>query len=133
MRIAVDAMGGDHAPQAIVQGAVDAARDLHVEIVLVGQQSVLERELALYNTRGLTVKIADAPDRMAFDEQPALAVKARKGLSIRVMCDLVAEGRADACLTMGHTGAALVAGLLTFGRIEGIARPAVGVLLFDIQ
>jgi phosphate acyltransferase len=133
MRIAVDAMGGDYAPQAIVDGAVEAARAFSVEILLVGQQIVVERELAKYNTRGLKIEIADAPEVIAFDEQPALAVKARKGLSMRVMCDLVVAGRADACLTMGHTGAALVAGLLAFGRIEGIARPAVGVWLLDLN
>lgn len=133
MRIAVDAMGGDHAPQAIVEGAVDAAREFGVEIILVGQTAAVERLLAQYNTRGLKLEIADAPDTIAFDEQPALAVRARKGLSLRVMCDLVVAGQAEACLTMGHTGAALVAGLLTFGRIEGIARPAVGVWLMGLQ
>src|SRR5512132_4387023 len=122
MRIAVDAMGGDHAPQAIVAGAVDGAREFGIEIVVVGRREIVTRELDQYNTRGLKIEIVDAPDVIGFDEQPALAVKARKGLSLRVMCDLVAAGQADACLTMGHTGAALVAGLLTFGRIEGIPR-----------
>lgn len=133
MRIAVDAMGGDFAPQAIVEGAVDAARAFDVEIILVGQRAAVERELARYDTRGLRLELVDAPDAIAFDEPPAIAVKTRKGLSTRVMCDLVLEGRADACLTMGHTGAALVAGTLTFGRIEGIARPAVGVWLLGLQ
>ncbi len=133
MRIAVDAMGGDFAPQAIVQGAVDAARAFDVEILLVGQRAAVERELAKHATRGAKIEIVDAPDAIAFNEQPALAVKTRKGLSMRVMCDLVLAGRADACLTMGHTGAALVAGTLVFGRIEGIARPAVGVWLFGLQ
>lgn len=126
-------MGGDYAPQAIVQGAVEAARDWKVSILLVGETAAVEHALAQYNTQGLNIEIVDAPDKIAFNEQPALAVKTRKGLSMRVICDLVLAGRADACLTMGHTGAALVAGLLSFGRIEGIARPAVGVLLFDIQ
>ncbi len=133
MRIAVDAMGGDFAPQAIVEGAVDAARAFDIEIILVGQRAAVERELAKHDARGLKLQVVDAPDAIAFNEPPALAVKTRKGLSMRVMCDLVLAGRADACLTMGHTGAALVAGLLTFGRIEGIARPAVGVWLFGLQ
>ncbi len=133
MRIAVDAMGGDFAPQAIVEGAVDAARAFDVEILLVGQRAAVERELAKHDARATKIEIVDAPDAIRFDEQPALAVKTRKGLSMRVMCDLVLAGRADACLTMGHTGAALVAGTLTFGRIEGIARPAVGVWLFGLQ
>ncbi len=135
MRIAVDAMGGDFAPQAIVQGAVDAARAFDVEILLVGQRAAVERELGKHATRGsaMRIEIVDAPEVIAFNEQPAIAVKTRKGLSMRVMCDLVLAGNADACLTMGHTGAALVAGTLMFGRIEGIARPAVGVWLFGLQ
>jgi glycerol-3-phosphate acyltransferase PlsX len=133
MRVAVDALGGDHAPMAIVEGAVAAARELGVGIALVGQAAVVERELRQHDANGLEIEIVDAPDIIRFDEQPALAVKSRKGLSVRVMCDLVQTHRADACLTMGHTGAALVAGLLTFGRIEGIARPAVGVWLLGLQ
>jgi glycerol-3-phosphate acyltransferase PlsX len=133
MRIAVDAMGGDFAPQAIVEGAVDAARTFDVDILLVGQRAAVERELAKYALGDARLEVVDAPDAIRFDEQPALAVKTRKGLSMRVMCDLVLAGRADACLTMGHTGAALVAGTLAFGRIEGIARPAVGVWLFGLQ
>ncbi len=133
MRIAVDAMGGDFAPQAIVEGAVDAAREFDAEVILVGQRAAVERELSKHQTRGAKIEVVDAPDAIAFNEQPALAVKTRKGLSMRVMCDLVLEKRADACLTMGHTGAALVAGPLMFGRIEGIARPAVGVWLFGLQ
>ncbi len=135
MRIAVDAMGGDNAPQAIVEGALDAVEEYGVEITLVGPQSIAAQELAKRGRRARAGKIdiVDAPETIRFDEPPALAVKTRKGLSMRVMCDLVLQGRADACLTMGHTGAALVAGLLAFGRIEGIARPAVGVLLLGLQ
>jgi glycerol-3-phosphate acyltransferase PlsX len=133
MRIAVDAMGGDFAPQSIVEGAVDAARTFDVEIILVGQRAAVEHELAKHDGRAAKIEIMDAPDTIRFDEQPALAVKTRKGLSMRIMCDLVLAGRADACVTMGHTGAALVAGTLAFGRIEGIARPAVGVWLFGLQ
>ncbi len=133
MRIAIDAMGGDNAPQAIVQGAVDAVREFGVDITLVGQPAAIERELARCGFPAPGIEVVDAPDAIRFDEQPALAVKTRKGLSLRVMCDLVHGGRADACLTMGHTGAALVAGLLTFGRIEGISRPAVGVWLLGLQ
>jgi len=135
MKIAVDAMGGDFAPQVIVQGAVDAARAFNVHIALVGPQAIVAREVSANDTRGIAsrIEIVDAPETIAFDEPPALAVKARKGLSMRVMCDLVAQGNADACLTMGHTGAALVSGTLTFGRIDGVARPGVGILLFGLQ
>jgi glycerol-3-phosphate acyltransferase PlsX len=126
-------MGGDDAPRAIVQGAVDAASEFDADILLVGQREAVEGELSKRQANSARIHVVDAPDAIRFDEQPALAVKTRKGLSTRVMCDLVLEGRADACVTMGHTGAALVAGTLTFGRIEGIARPAVGMWLFGLQ
>src|SRR5512146_536633 len=102
MRIAIDAMGGDNAPRAIVQGAVDAACEFGVEITLVGQPATVEHELAKCGHQLPGIDVVDAPDAIRFDEQPALAVKTRKGLSLRVMCDLVQQGRADACLTMGH-------------------------------
>lgn len=135
MKIAVDAMGGDFAPRVIVQGAVEAVRAFNVDVALVGPPALVERALADNDTRGIAarIEIVDAPETIAFDEQPALAVKARKGLSMRVMCDLVVQGKADACLTMGHTGAALVSGTLAFGRIAGVARPGVGILLMDLQ
>lgn len=128
-------MGGDFAPQAIMQGCVDAARAFNVELALVGPRAVVEQELSKHDTRGIEARldIVDAPETIAFNEQPALAVKSRKGLSMRVMCDLVVQGRAEASLTMGHTGAALVAGTLVFGRIQGVARPAVGVWLLGLQ
>lgn len=133
MRIAVDAMGGDNAPRAIVEGAVQAARDDDLGISLVGPAAIIQPELERHDVSDLDITIVDAPESIGFDEPPALAVKSRKGLSMRVICDLVVARQADACLTMGHTGAALVAGVLTFGRIEGIARPAVGVWILGLQ
>jgi glycerol-3-phosphate acyltransferase PlsX len=133
MKIAVDAMGGDYAPREIVRGALDAARTLNVNLALVGKREAVENELVALNARTTRIEIVHAPDVIDFDEAPARAVKERAGASVRVMCDLVQSGQADACVTMGHTGAALIAALMTFGRIPGVSRPAVAVPIFDLQ
>lgn len=136
MRIALDVMGGDYAPREILLGAVQAVRRLDVEIVLVGQQSVIEKELTEIEStdlRGLpTFEIVHAPEVVHFQESPSL-VKERRGASIRVICELVKEGHADACLTMGHTGAGIIAALMAFGRIGSVLRPCVGVNYLDLQ
>ncbi len=136
MKIALDVMGGDYAPREILRGAMQAAGDLPVELILVGKRQVIQSELAEIarddSTGRAEFEIVDAPETIAFHEQPSL-VKERRGASIRVMCDLVQSGSAEACLTMGHTGAGVIASLMTFGRIEGILRPCVGVPYFDLQ
>jgi glycerol-3-phosphate acyltransferase PlsX len=136
MKVALDAMGGDYAPREILLGAVAAARTLPVELILVGPSARVEAELDLLAGEDSgsvpAFKIVDAPEVVHFNEQPSL-VKERRGASIRVICDLVQEGRADAAVTMGHTGACIIASLLTFGRIEGVSRPCVGIPYFDLQ
>ena len=136
MNIALDVMGGDYAPREILLGAVQAARTLPVQIILVGPCTRIERELdaiAAQQQEPLpTFEWVDAPDVISFQENPTL-VKDRRGASIRVICDLVRDGRAAACLTMGHTGAGVVASLLTFGRLGKVQRPCVGVPYFSLQ
>lgn len=78
------------------------------------------------------LEIVDAPDVIEFDQNPS-SVKERRGASIRVICDLVKQQRADACLTMGHTGAGIVASLITFGRLGQVLRPCVGIPYFGLQ
>src|SRR5712692_9799572 len=113
-------MGGDYAPREILLGEVQAERALGVKLILTGPHAVVERELAAIAAQESdqipSFEIVDAPEVVSFRENPSL-VKDRRGASIRVICDLVQEGRAAACVTMGHTGAGVVASLLTFGRI----------------
>lgn len=136
MKIALDAMGGDYAPREILLGAVQAKRAYDVDLILVGQRAAIEQELSeieATDSLGLPeFEIEDAPDVIHFDENPS-SVKQRRGASIRVICDLVREGRADACLTMGHTGAAIIASLITFGRLGDVLRPCVGIHYFYLQ
>jgi phosphate acyltransferase len=134
--IALDTMGGDHAPREILLGAVEAAHALEVNLILVGPRAAVERELAEIEAQRSDplpqFEIVDAPEMVAFRENPAL-VKERRGASIRVICDLVQEGRAAACVTMGHTGAGVIASIMTFGRIGNVLRPCVGVPFFGLQ
>jgi glycerol-3-phosphate acyltransferase PlsX len=124
MRIVVDAMGGDRAPSVVVDGAVQAARDLGLEIVLVGQHRAVQAELDKYDTSGLGLRLHSASEVIEMDEHPAAAVKAKKDSSMVVGMDLVKRREADAFFTAGNSGGALAAALFRLGRIRGIKRPA---------
>lgn len=128
MKIAVDAMGGDHAPALVVTGAVQAARDLGIEILLVGRQEVVQAELAKHDASGRQVTIHHASQVIEMDEHPAAAVKAKKDSSMTVGLDLVKQGEADAFFTAGNSGGALAAALFRLGRIRGILRPSISTI-----
>jgi glycerol-3-phosphate acyltransferase PlsX len=128
MKIVVDAMGGDHAPSVVVDGAVQAARDLGLEIVLVGQRGAVTSELERHDTAGLALSVHHASEVIDMDEHnPAAAVKARKDCSMVVGMDMVRRQQGDAFFTAGHSGGALAAALFRLGRIRGIKRPALSV------
>ena len=128
MRIALDAMGGDHAPAATVHGAVWAARDFGLAIELVGQPEVIEAELAKHKIDGLELSILAASEVIEMDEHPAAAVKNKKDSSMAVALRSVKEGRSDAFVTAGNSGGALAAALFGLGRIKGIKRPALSTI-----
>ena len=127
-RVAVDAMGGDHAPREVVHGAVQAARELDVEVILVGPTQRLEPEVRALNAER-DVRIEEAPDVIDMAEAPAMALRRKRRASIPVAVDLVRRGEADAMVSAGNTGAAMAAALLGLGRIEGIDRPAIAAVL----
>ena len=124
MNIAVDVMGGDHAPAAIVAGAVEAARHYASTISLVGQPDLIRRELEKHKTAGLDLPIIPATQVIEMTDKPAAAVRAKRDSSMVVACELVRRGEAQAFVTAGNTGAALAAGILTIGRPKGVLRPA---------
>jgi glycerol-3-phosphate acyltransferase PlsX len=125
MRIAVDAMGGDHAPREIVRGAIDYASTNADEVLLVGDVPRLEREIAEYGKgRPANLSLVDAPEVVEMGEHPADAIRTKRRSSIRVATDLVRDGDADAVVSAGSTGATMAAAVLRLGRIEGIDRPA---------
>jgi len=128
MKIALDAMGGDHAPPVAVEGGVWAAREYGVEVVLVGREEDVQQELAKHDTSGLSLPIIHASQIIEMEEHPAAAVKAKKDSSMVVGIDMVKRGEADAFVTMGHSGGALAAALFRLGRIRGIRRPALSTI-----
>lgn len=129
MKIIVDAMGGDHAPQAPIEAAVRAVNELDVEIVLVGDTDIVEKELSKYKYTKEKISVVHAPDVISNHEEPARAVRSKKGASVVVAANMLKSGEGDAMLSMGNTGALLTAGLLIVGRIKGIIRPALATVL----
>ena len=129
MKIIIDAMGGDHAPAAPVEAGARATRELGVDIVLVGKRDVIERELAKYQFDKNRLEIVHADEVITNHEEPAKAVRAKKNASVVVAGRLLKEGKGDAMLSMGNTGALLATGLLIVGRSKGVSRPALATLL----
>ena len=129
MKIIIDAMGGDHAPQAPVEAAVKAVSELGVEIILVGKTDVVEKELSQYDYDKDKISIVHAEELITNHEEPAKAVRSKKNASVVVAANMLKNGEGDAMLSMGNTGALLASGLLIVGRIKGVLRPALATLL----
>jgi glycerol-3-phosphate acyltransferase PlsX len=125
MRIAVDAMGGDHAPGRPVDGALAAARHLGLGIDLVGRSDLIRAELIRHpDAEALDVSVVDAPDVVSMHESAAQALRRKPRSSVMVAAHRVKDGHAAALVTVGHTGAAVVAAHAVFGMLEGVDRPA---------
>lgn len=140
VRIALDAMGGDHAPKQIVVGAVEAACGLNdVKILLVGQMSAIQqvidrfskdrKQLAQRAIEKGALEIVHAPDQVEMQDVPVEAVRKKKDCSINVAMRLVKEGRADAFVSAGNSGAVATSAILNLGRIPGVKRPAIAMVL----
>ena len=127
-RIVVDAMGSDNFPTPDVVGAVMAAREYGVEIILVGDEAVIKPVLEAQNTSGLSIRIVNAPETLTMEDKGEnLVLKARNKdakNSMAVGIDLVKNGEADAFVSAGNTGAGMVTALFRLGRIRGVDRPA---------
>jgi phosphate acyltransferase len=126
VRVAVDAMGGDHAPEEVVRGAVDWARaNPGVDVILVGDPA----RIAPFTDGELpkNASIVEARELVTMDEHPAAAIRRKPDASINVCMRLVKEGRADSVVTAGHTGAGVAAAILRLGRLPGVDRPALAV------
>ena len=129
MRIALDAMGGDAAPEITVAGAVRAARELRHDIVLVGRQPALEQELERHKPVPKNVEIHHAEDVIGMDEPPVASVRRKRDASINVAIQLVKDRAVAAAISAGNTGAMVSAATLTLGLLPGIERPGIGILL----
>jgi glycerol-3-phosphate acyltransferase PlsX len=128
MRIALDAMGGDHAPQVTVEGAVWAAREYGVEVALVGQEDALTAELKKHEVSGLTLPITHASEVIGMEDEPSSAAKAKRDSSMVVGMNLLKTGEAEAFFSAGNSGGVMAAALFQLGRLPGVKRPALSVL-----
>ena len=126
LRIAVDAMGGDYAPGEIVRGAVQAAGDLGLEIILVGPKAEIENELNGTDFTNLPVRLVEASEVIKDGEDPIMAALRKTNSSVAVATKLVKEGEADAVVSAGATGATVVCAMRYLGTIPGVERPMAG-------
>ena len=129
MKIIIDAMGGDNAPQVPVAAGAKASCELGLDIVLVGKKEIIEQELAKYKYQKYKVEIVNVDEVISNHEEPAKAVRSKKNASVVVAANMLKKGEGDAMLSMGNTGALLASGLLIVGRIKGVFRPALATLL----
>ncbi|MCZ6785710.1 MAG: phosphate acyltransferase PlsX [Planctomycetota bacterium] len=128
MRIAVDAMGGDHAPHEVVAGALDAARhNKAIEVILVGDETSIRREFDQQGGAPGNVRVVHASDVVGMTESPVEAIKKRPDTSILRTIQQMHEGHADACIAAGSTGAAVAASMMTLSRLPGVRRPGIAV------
>jgi glycerol-3-phosphate acyltransferase PlsX len=130
IRIAIDAMGGDYAPAEVVKGAVNAAKEYqNIELILVGDQAAIEKELSSQDYKGEQIKIVHATEVITCEEAPVEAIRKKKDSSLIVALKMVKEGKADAVISAGSTGAVLVGGQVITGKIKGIKRAPLATVI----
>jgi glycerol-3-phosphate acyltransferase PlsX len=126
-KIAIDAMGGDHAPEAVIEGALLAVKDLGVELVLVGRPDAIERELAKAHTAP-NLKIVGSSQEVTMHESPSAALR-KKDSSMAVAFELMRRGEVDAVVSAGNSGAMMAIGMFVLGTLARVARPAILVVV----
>jgi len=131
MYIALDAMGGDNAPHTIVEGTILAAKrkENTSQFILVGNEKTINQELAKHNVKGLSISIVHASEAIDMNESPAQALRKKKDSSISVATKLQKEGKVDALVSAGNTGAVMASCLLGLGRLKGVLRPAIATFV----
>ena len=126
VRVAMDTMGGDHGPAETVKGALDAAKANNVQIVLVGDLSLVEDELGRHDTAGITVSVVPSEGKVGDDEHPLQAMRTKPNSSVVVATKLVKNGDADVMVSMGSTGGSMASAVLNLGLMPGLDRPCIG-------
>jgi glycerol-3-phosphate acyltransferase PlsX len=126
VRVALDAMGGDNAPGAAVQGAVEAAREYGMGVILVGDEARIRAELAKHDITGLDLPIVHTDEVIEMDDHPATAVRRKKNASMTLALQQVRDGAALGAVSAGNSGAMMAASLFTLKRLPGVERPALG-------
>ncbi|WP_139904534.1 phosphate acyltransferase PlsX [Clostridium thermarum] len=129
MRIAVDAMGGDNAPAAVVEGCIEAVKELDVHITLTGPKEIIEKELQKYHFDSNKIALLDAPEVISPNEHPVMAIRKKKNSSICTALNLVKNKECHAVISAGSTGAFLAGSLFIVGRIKGVDRPGLAPIM----
>lgn len=127
MKIALDAMGGDHAPRNTVLGALDIVKSDDLQVCLVGRAEEIEQELRHHRFRRDAIQVVDARDVIEMHESPGAVLRKKKNSSIHVCANLVSQGKADAVVSAGNTGAVMVITRMIVGSINGVDRPALAI------
>ena len=133
MKIAVDAMGGDHGPAVVVEGAVAAVREFGASVVLVGDTSSIEGELARLGASAVGVEVRHASQVVGMGESPSQALRRKRDSSLRIAAELVRDGDASAFVSAGNTGAAMAVAMFVVGVLRGVDRPAIAAVLPNFQ
>lgn len=129
MKIIVDAMGGDNAPEEVVKGCIEASREVTAEIILCGDKEIIERDLRKYSYNGTNIKIQHASEVITNEDSPTRAIKSKKDSSMVVAFNMLKEGKGDIFISAGNTGALMTGALLLVDRIKGVDRPALAPVL----
>ena len=125
MRILIDGMGGDYAPEEIVKGAVKAAAEISETVVILGPEDEIRKQLKANRWKGENIEVVNATEVISNEEFPAMAVRKKKDSTIVKGMNMLKDGEGDVFISGGSTGALLAGGLFTLGRIKGIKRPAI--------
>ena len=133
MKIAVDAMGGDHGPAVVVEGAVVAVREFGSSVILVGDRDAIEHELRRLGAQSLGVEIRHASEVVGMAESPSMALRRKRDSSLRIAAELVRDGKAAAFISAGNTGAAMAISMFVIGVLRGIDRPAIAAVLPSLR
>jgi glycerol-3-phosphate acyltransferase PlsX len=134
MKVALDAMGGDHAPAATVEGAIEAINEeKSISVVLVGDEQKINSELNKRNASGLPISIKHASQVVEMDESPLAAVRRKKDSSVRIAIDTVKSGEADAMVSAGNSAVVMATALLVLGKLPGVERPAIATVMPSLK
>src|SRR4030043_453236 len=128
MKIAIDAMGGDFAPHAIVEGAFWASKRHGIKVILVGDEDQVSKELSKYPTSKLSIYIHHAPHVVAMHDSPSGVIRKMKDTSIKVAIDLAKEGQVNGVVSAGNSGATMGLAMYIFKKLEGVDRPAIATI-----
>ena len=132
-KIAVDAMGGDFAPEMVVKGAVLAAKTLNAKIILVGYEDKVRAELEKNNGLNLSIEVCHAPEVIEMGEEPYHMIRKKKHSSLRVAFELVRQNEAQALMSAGNSGAVVYGALFVLKRIKNISRPGIATIMPSLK